>query len=164
MRHRLIVLALLACQSLCSLPGCDLTSSFLRDDSNRVSSFYARMTSTPFQEEWWKRYGEYFLSTHGAMRARIGLTLTCSFEGAVLRDGREGDLLRALRSDLLEMATDSGATVHRPAGERPAELQAGGFEFDYSDGRMMGKVRVEIKPAGKAGEIDVTCVIHEGDH
>ena len=163
MRHRRIVLALLACHAFYASPGCEITSSFLTNDSGRVSSFYARMTSTSCQEEWGPRYAEYFLSKSGEGHARCGLHQELFFSGT-LREGRKGDLLRALRSDLLEMATDSGATVHRPAGERPAELQAGGFEFDYSEGRIKGKVRVEIKRSEKAGEVDFTCVIDESDH
>ena len=164
MRHRRIVLALFACHAFFASPGCEVTSSFWRDDSNSVSSFYDRMTSTSCQHEWWQSYGEYFLSKGGVGRMRSGGRQEFEIDHAILREGRRGDLLRALRSDLLEMAADSGVTVHRPLRQLPAGGKAEGFEFDYSEGRIKGKVCVEIKPSEKAGEVDVTCVIDESDH
>jgi hypothetical protein len=136
--------------------GCEITSFSLTSPPERGTALSRRLWAGEFHKRW-DGYGEYFLSCGSHGHCFSGYDHSYSYAGAKLRKGRRNDLLRAIRTDLLEFAADSGVTVRRPIRDNGSD----GFEFDYAQGRNTGKVRVEIKPGEKEGTVDVICTITE---
>jgi hypothetical protein len=121
---------------------------------------------TPFflrleQASWWDRYEERLQPLRMDGSSLSGARQRFSCRETRLLTGTRADLLRILRTDLLELAADMGVTVHRPVRETIKDNLPQGFALDYSQGWRSGRICVEIQPGENEGTCYVTCSVDE---